>query len=77
MVHLTIALEDDVLENAQRKAREQGTSLNDVVRHYIEAYVSGEPAKQRRAVESLLDLSSRVTSGSGGRKWTREDLYDG
>jgi DNA-directed RNA polymerase subunit F len=76
MVHLTIALENEVLESARKKAHAQGTSLDDVVRHYLESYVSSDPEKHRRAIESLLDLSSKAKSGSGGRKWTREDLYD-
>ncbi|MFL6195041.1 MAG: DUF6364 family protein [Thermoanaerobaculia bacterium] len=76
MIDLTIKLNEDVLESARKRALEQGTSVDEVVRNYLECYAGSEPEKQRRAIESLLDLSSKVRSGSGGRMWTRGELYD-
>jgi hypothetical protein len=31
---------------------------------------------QQAAIRTLLDLSSKVKSRSGGRKWTREELHE-
>jgi len=32
--------------------------------------------KREQAVKKLLELSRKVTSGSGGRRWTREELHE-
>jgi Family of unknown function (DUF6364) len=76
MVHLTIALEEDVLEKARQKAREQGTSIDELLRSYLASYAVDQQQKQSEVVRSLLDLSSKARSGSGGQKWTRDELYD-
>jgi uncharacterized protein DUF6364 len=76
MVHLTIALEEEVLEKARQKAREQGISLDELLRSYLESYTVDQQQKQSEAIRDLLDLSSTVRSGSGGLKWTRDELYD-
>lgn len=79
MVDLTIPVEEYLLEEAQKRARQQGTSIHDLVRRYLESYVDvQQQERQQRAVKTLLDLSSRVHSGSGsaGRTWTRDELYD-
>lgn len=77
MVNLTIALEEGLLEQAQKRALQQGTSLDEILRSYLESYVDKEQReRQERAVRSLLDLSSKARSGSGGRKWTRDELHE-
>jgi predicted solute-binding protein len=77
MTHLTIALEEKLLEEAQERARQQGTSVEEVLRRYLELYVdTQQQERQREAIEALLDLSTRTRSGSGGRKWTRDELHE-
>ena len=77
MTHLTIALEEKLLEEAQERARQQGTSVEEILRRYLESYVDAQQQeRQREAIEALLDLSTRTRSGSGGRKWTRDELHE-
>lgn len=77
MVQVTIALEEKVLETAERKARQQGTSVDELLRRYLESYTDLAPkSEQQEAIRSLLDLSSKVKSGSGGRRWTRDELHE-
>jgi uncharacterized protein DUF6364 len=77
MTHLTIALEEHVLEKARRKAHEQGTSLDELLRSYLEAYtVDQQQEEEKEAIRGLLDLSAKTRSGSGGRKWSRDELYE-
>jgi metal-responsive CopG/Arc/MetJ family transcriptional regulator len=76
MTRLTISLEQDLLEAATREAQQRGTTLEQVVRSYLESYVAEQPARQREAIARLLDLSSKVQSGSGGRKWTRDEIHE-
>ncbi len=77
MPDLTISLEQRLLEEAGRKAGQEGTSLPELVRIYLESYV-GEPSvkQQKEALARLLDLSFKVQSGSGGRKWTRDEIHE-
>jgi hypothetical protein len=77
MTHLTIAVEENLLEEAQERARQQGTSVEELLRRYLESFVDAEQQeRQREAIDALLDLSSKTHSGSGGRKWTRDELYE-
>jgi hypothetical protein len=76
MTHLTIALEENLLEDAQERARQQGTSVEEILRGYLQSYVDTQQKRQRESVDALLDLSSKARSGSGGRKWTRDELHE-
>ena len=77
MANLTLKIEDDVLRKARIRALEDGTSVNAVVRTYLESYAV--PRSQRlRAMRRILALAerSKTGSGEGGRTWKREDLYE-
>jgi hypothetical protein len=76
MTHLTIALEENLLEEAQDRARQQGTSVEEILRGYLQSFVGIREERQRAAIDALLDLSSKVQGGSGGRKWTRDELHE-
>lgn len=75
MANLTIAIDDDVLRRARTRALEQGTSVNALLRQYLESYAGDE---SREAIRAFLEIckNSRAGSGPGGRSWKREDLYD-
>lgn len=75
MANLTIAVDDEVLKQARLRALEQGRSVNALLREYLEAY-AGTAETRHRAVQAFQELADRATSGSGGRRWTRDDLYE-
>lgn len=75
MINLTIAMDERVLERARSRANQQGTSLDALVRSYVESFASGEENREQ-AVKTLLDLSRKTKSGSGGRRWTRDELHE-
>lgn len=75
MVNLTIAMDERILERARSKASQQGTSLDILVRSYVESFANGEEGREQ-AVKSLLDLSRKTEGGSGGRRWTRDELHE-
>jgi plasmid stability protein len=75
MTKLTIAMDEGVLERARSRASRQGTSLDALVRSYVESFASGEESREQ-AVKTLLDLSRKAESGSGGRRWTRDELHE-
>jgi hypothetical protein len=75
MTNLTLAIDANLLRKARIQALKQGTSVNAVIREFLEQYVGGGAARDR-AIDDLLNLSSRANSRRGGRTWTRTDLHD-
>lgn len=75
MANLTIAVDDKLLKRARMRAIEQGTSVNAVLREYLESY-AGVRSQQNSAVEDLLRLSRATKSRGGRRRWNRDELHD-
>ncbi len=75
MTNLTLTIDDDVLRRARIRALEQRTSVNALIREYLEAY-SGAAGRRQRAVARIVALSKEASSGSGGRRWTRDELHE-
>jgi hypothetical protein len=75
MVNVTIAFDEEILERAHAKAQQQGLTLDVLLRDYLETF-AGAPAAREEAVRTLLDLSLKAQSGSGGRRWTRDELHE-
>jgi plasmid stability protein len=77
MPNLTLAVDEETLRRARIRALEQGTSVNAVVREFLERFAEDE--SQRMALQEFLEVAatSEASSGRGGRAWRREDLYDG
>ncbi len=74
MANLTLAIDDDVLKRARIKALEQGTSVNALVRDYL-TELAGE-SEAAAGMAAFLAAVSGTGAGSGGRNWTRDELYD-
>ncbi len=75
MASLTIAIDDETLRRARSRAREQGTSINAVLRDFLETY-SGIQEARARAIDTLLELSEASNSSRGGQQWTRDSLHE-
>lgn len=76
MANLTIAIDDEVLKRARLRALQQGTSVNALLRDYLNSYAGDDHEMQvrREIVESAR--RSRAGSGPEGRRWTRDELYE-
>ncbi len=65
MTHLTITLDEDTLERARSKALDEGTSVDSLLRSYLEGYASSqgdrEPAS-RKPFAALRALSGTAHS---------------
>lgn len=75
MTNVTVAIDEEVLKRARIRAIEQGTSVNALLREYLEEYV-GIRDRRAKAVGELLAISNRVTSRRGDRTWTRDELHE-
>ncbi len=76
MTNLTLTIDDELLKRARIRALEQDTSVNALVREYLEG-LAGQ-AKMQDALSAVLELAERSGAGSGpgGRTWTRDELYE-
>lgn len=75
MANLTITIDDEVLRRARMRALEQETSVNSVLRSYLEAYAAAGTI-WKQAADEVLRLSAEARSGRGGRTWTRDELHE-
>lgn len=75
MGNLTLSIDDELLQRARMRALELRTTVNALVRDYLESFVGEHPARQ--AVTEFLAIADTVQASSGpkGRTWTREDLH--
>jgi len=75
MANLTITVDDETLRRARARALEEDSSVNAVLREYLEAY-SRRAGDQRQAIADLLKLADAAGASSGGRRWTRDELHE-
>ncbi len=76
MANLAILVDDGTLERARMRALEEDTSVNAVLRQYLEEHAGG--GRERIKVGRRIIEDARrggAGSGPGGRKWAREDAY--
>jgi hypothetical protein len=76
VANLTVTVDERVLRRARIKALEQGTSVNALVSDYLVRFAG--LGTTEKALAEFLEIARRshASSGSGGRTWRREDLYD-
>lgn len=76
MANLTLTIDDDLLRRARIRALQGGTSVNAVVREFLEGYAGDE--QETAALKALGALADRTqaSSGPGGRTWSRDDLHE-
>lgn len=73
MAKLTLVIEDELLRRAHRRALDQGTSVDALVRSYLESYAgrSGTALAMRAFIEHAAASGAR-----SGLDWTREGLHE-
>jgi hypothetical protein len=76
--NLTIALDEDLLHRARLYAVARKTSVNQLVREYLESLAAEERERERRlkAVEELRAMMEKGLYELGEITWTRDELYD-
>jgi len=75
VINLTIAVPEEILNRAHRRAQEQGTSLDAVLHEYLSQYAR-EQSPRTNAARDVLALSSAARSGRGKARWGRDDLHE-
>jgi hypothetical protein len=72
---LTITVDDEVLRRARIRALQQGTSVNALLREFLESYAGSDVEGEARRRLASIARESNASSGPGGRTWTRDQVY--
>ncbi len=75
MKNLTLRVEGTTLDTARRIAAERSTSVNALVRGYLEDLALNED-RRRKARHELLKLCRESKAKMGTKTWTRDQLHD-
>jgi hypothetical protein len=71
-MNLTLSVDEEAVERARQVARQQGTSLNALIRDYIE-HLAGELTGDEILAE--FEAMWKEPGNSGGQRFSREELY--
>jgi Family of unknown function (DUF6364) len=73
-MNITLSVDDEVVERARRQAEILGTSVNQLVRNYLEQLAGKRDPKAEAAEFTRL---SRLSHGnSRGWKFNREEIHE-
>ena len=73
-MNVTLSVDDEVIQEARRRAEALGTSVNQLVREYLEQF-AGKTDPSTDAIE--FERLSRSSQGnSRGWKFNREELHE-
>jgi hypothetical protein len=76
MANMTLAINEELLRKARIVALERNTSLNDLVRSFLETLTAGERALRVSASEELRAAWAGSPAQVGERNWSRDDLHE-
>jgi hypothetical protein len=73
-MNVTLSISDEIIHEARRRAEAMGTSVNQLVREYLEQFAGrNDPNADAAEFERL----SRMSQGnSRGWKFNREELHE-
>lgn len=73
-MNVTLAMDDQLILEARRRAEAMGTSVNQLVRQYLEQFVG--KADPNGGAAEFERLSGLAQGNSSGWKFNREELHD-
>ena len=76
MANLTITVDERLLKQARIRALEDGTSVNALLRAYLERYAGAGDSDEALGEFARLARRSSASSGPAGRTWTRDEVHD-
>ena len=74
MPNITISLDEGLLKSGRRYAEKHQTSINALIRKLLEQTVR---LQSEAWLAECFNLMDRAGGNSKGRRWQREDLYNG
>lgn len=75
MKNITLSVDEETLERVKVVAAKRKTSVNAIVRDYLDTIATAED-RTERARRRLLELARDSKAEAGPITWKRDDLYD-
>ena len=76
MANLTITIDDELLKRARLRALERNTSVNALLREYLEAFAGARTGMVARKRFAAIARNAATGSGGKGRSWSRDELHE-
>ena len=73
-MNVTLSLDDDVVQEARRRAEAMGTSVNQLIREYLEQFTGKSDPKAD--AEEFRRLSRLSNGDSRGWKFNRDEIHE-
>lgn len=71
-MNVTLSMDEHLLARARKRAEALGTSLNQLIRDYLESFVGGDDPE--RSIEEFNRLSGR--GHSRGWRFDRDEVHE-
>lgn len=75
MANITLALDDELLQQARRVAASRDTTVNALVRDYLKDLVGRASYDAEALVRELEAIYARTSVKKSRRTWTRDELH--
>ena len=75
MKNVTLAVDEKTLREARRIAAERSTSLNAMIREFLQELTERE-SRADEARRRISELCSESTAEVGPKDWSRDELHD-
>ena len=75
MKNITLSVDDEIFSAARRRAAEQNSTVNALVREYL-TNLAQQDDRARRARARLKQLSKQSEGRLGRKTWTRDQLHE-
>ena len=75
MKNVTIALEESLLREARRIAADRSTTLNAMIREFLEELARRE-SRADKARRRIIELCHESRAEIGPRTWSRKELHE-
>jgi hypothetical protein len=76
MANLTLAIADELLKRARQVAAAQETTVNALVRDYLEELVGRHSYDADKLIRELEALYAKTSVRKGRRSWTRDEIHE-
>lgn len=73
-MNLTLSVDDEIIQEARRRAEAMGKSVNQLVREYLER-LAGKP-DLRALADEYRELSRNPKGNSRGWKFNRDEIHE-
>ena len=73
--NLTLTIDEDLLRAARKVALDRNTSVNQMVREYLEATVR-DTGRRQAAIAKMEEIFRTTRAKVGPITWTRDEIHE-